>query len=174
MARYRSALYAVLVNEPLAFLLTFRTYGTWLHGDDRGSVDALHNEYGSPLLPRDARRKEWEATQLKATPMVFDDAMKAVVEAAIADHCRYRKWDIVELAVRSNHVHLVIAYAGLRPEAMMGQLKARATRWLRERGLVDVNQPVWVDGPGSRRYLWNERDIVDAAAYVREAQDIPH
>src|SRR2546428_5625205 len=24
---------------PLAFLITFRCYGTWLHGDDRGSVN---------------------------------------------------------------------------------------------------------------------------------------
>jgi len=24
---------------PLAYLITFRSYGTWLHGDERGSVD---------------------------------------------------------------------------------------------------------------------------------------
>ena len=35
----------------VAFLIRFRTYGTWLHGDARGSVDRLHNRYGSPKLP---------------------------------------------------------------------------------------------------------------------------
>jgi hypothetical protein len=25
---------------PLAYLTTFRCYGTWLHGDDRGSVES--------------------------------------------------------------------------------------------------------------------------------------
>ena len=28
---------------PLAHLSTFRSYGTWLHGDKRGSVDRSHN-----------------------------------------------------------------------------------------------------------------------------------
>jgi hypothetical protein len=27
----------VVQTSPIAFLLTFRTYGTWLHGDPRGS-----------------------------------------------------------------------------------------------------------------------------------------
>jgi len=33
---------------PLAYLITFRCYGTWLHGDERGSVDRFHNQYQSP------------------------------------------------------------------------------------------------------------------------------
>jgi hypothetical protein len=32
---------------PLAYLITFRCYGTWLHGDARGSVDPTHNVYGA-------------------------------------------------------------------------------------------------------------------------------
>jgi hypothetical protein len=35
---------------PLAYLITFRAYGTWLHGDSRGSVDRFHNRYGAPLI----------------------------------------------------------------------------------------------------------------------------
>ena len=39
-----------LVNaEPAGHFLTFRTYGTWLHGDARGSVDRFHNVPGEPL-----------------------------------------------------------------------------------------------------------------------------
>ena len=36
-------------NEfPLAYLLTFRTYGTWHHGDERGSVDRRSfNKFGN-------------------------------------------------------------------------------------------------------------------------------
>ncbi|MGQ0761444.1 MAG: hypothetical protein ACT4OT_05435 [Acidobacteriota bacterium] len=33
---------------PLAYLITFRCYGTWLHGDERGSVDRKQNVYGTP------------------------------------------------------------------------------------------------------------------------------
>jgi hypothetical protein len=38
-------------DNPLAFLITFRSYGTWLHGDERGSVNRFHNQYKSALLP---------------------------------------------------------------------------------------------------------------------------
>jgi hypothetical protein len=31
-------------NLPLAYLITFRCYGTWLHGDERGSVDRFRNQ----------------------------------------------------------------------------------------------------------------------------------
>ena len=36
---------------PLAYLISFRAYGTWLHGDRRGSVDRFHNRYGTPRIP---------------------------------------------------------------------------------------------------------------------------
>jgi hypothetical protein len=39
---------------PLANLITFRCYGTWLHGDQRGSIDRFHNAYKSP--PRSGDR----------------------------------------------------------------------------------------------------------------------
>jgi hypothetical protein len=32
---------------PLAYLISFRAYGTWLHGDRRGSVGHFHNRYGT-------------------------------------------------------------------------------------------------------------------------------
>ncbi len=38
-------------RDPLGYLITFRAYGTWLHGDSRGSVDRFHNRYASPLIP---------------------------------------------------------------------------------------------------------------------------
>jgi hypothetical protein len=38
-------------HTPLAYFIMFRSYGTWLHGDSRGSVDRLHNTYGTPRLP---------------------------------------------------------------------------------------------------------------------------
>jgi hypothetical protein len=33
---------------PLGYLITFRCYGTWLHGDERGSIDRFHNRYSPP------------------------------------------------------------------------------------------------------------------------------
>jgi len=153
--------------------LTFRTYGTWKHGDPRGSVDNEHNVYGTPLLGPDAARAERAGALMCQVPMVLDISMRESVEAAIRDECAHRGWDLIELQVRSNHVHVVVAFAHLSPEKMAQRLKARATRWLRERGHISPDRRVWVEGPGSRRYLWTEQDVVDAALYVREYQDEP-
>src|SRR5690606_34950385 len=95
------------------------------------------------------------------------------VDESIVDTCEYHQWVLVERAVRTNHVHVVVGQHGIPPEFMLQKLKARATRALRERKLIPPNQPVWADRPGSRRYLWNERDVEDAARYVREYQDMP-
>jgi hypothetical protein len=38
------------MSMPIAYLLTWTRYGTWLHGDERGSVDAEHHTPGEPLL----------------------------------------------------------------------------------------------------------------------------
>ncbi|HTK37762.1 MAG TPA: hypothetical protein VL325_04655, partial [Pyrinomonadaceae bacterium] len=44
-------------NEfPLAYLITIRTFGTWFHGDERGSVDRHgKNIYGTPRIAPNTR-----------------------------------------------------------------------------------------------------------------------
>jgi len=42
-------------DTPLAYLITFRAYGTWLHGDARGSIDRFHNRYRSLYIEPDER-----------------------------------------------------------------------------------------------------------------------
>lgn len=161
------------MGDPLAYLLTFRTYGTWLHGDERGAVDDDHNVYGSPFLPIDQERLDYEAGILRQGPLVFTDEMRTVVDDAIVDECSFRGWELMERAVRTNHVHVVVGFAGIAPKRMIQKLKARGTRWLRERGLAAADRMVWADRPGSRRYLWMHEHINAACAYVLEGQNIP-
>jgi len=110
---------------------------------------------------------------MRSTAFGLNPAGRAVVEAAITDHCRYRGWALHALAVRSNHVHVVVGFPGMAPEKIMGQLKAWATRRLREAGHVRPQQPVWVDH-GSTPYLWDRERLEAAVRYVLERQDAPH
>jgi hypothetical protein len=43
---------------PLGYLITIRAYGTWLHGT-AGSVDRFHNKYGTPRLPANEKRRQY-------------------------------------------------------------------------------------------------------------------
>jgi len=58
-------------DTPLAYFLSFRSYGTWLHGDKRGSVDRFHNKYGTPRLPENAKWFNYNLTSLRAAPMIL-------------------------------------------------------------------------------------------------------
>lgn len=83
---------------PLAYLITFRCYGTWLHGDERGSIDRFNNRYDEPpntdWLHHNARR-------LKATPVELDAKQRKSVEEAILETCSTRKWLLRAVNVRT-------------------------------------------------------------------------
>jgi REP element-mobilizing transposase RayT len=160
------------MGEPLAYFFTFRTYGTWLHGDERGSVDEANNVYGTPMLPPNRQRITNERASMAHESLLFDEAMRECVGAAMREECHYRGWDLVQIAVQTNHVHVIVRFVGLKPEKMGGCLKSHSTQMLRRQSLLSAHRPVWVDGPGSRRYLWTEQQIRDAEAYVREGQDV--
>ena len=76
---------------PLAYLITFRCYGTWLHGDERGSVDLCHNVYGTPRLPPNNQRRRYEQGLLALPPVQLNSKQRAVVEKGIRETCRIRK-----------------------------------------------------------------------------------
>jgi REP element-mobilizing transposase RayT len=160
------------MSEPLAYLLTWRTYGTWLHGDSRGSVDWEHNAYGTPMLAPSRGAAGRAQGRMCHSPVLLNATARELVAAVLVDHWRVRGWELHESAVRHNHVHVVVAYAGLKPEPMMSQFKAYGTRALRGAGVTGPGAPVWAEG-GSTRYLWTPEQVNAACAYVREGQQAP-
>jgi hypothetical protein len=57
---------------PLAYFITFRGYGTSLHGDERTSVDHLHHQYGAPRIPTNELWQRYNESQLKREPVILD------------------------------------------------------------------------------------------------------
>lgn len=156
------------MSEPLAYFLTFSTYGTWLHGRDPGSVDRDHNAVGSPLLPADPDRERARRNQLRQPEYVLDDPRRNVVLAAIRDVARHRGWKLWAVHVRSNHVHVVVTAVG-RPEKVMADFKAWASRRLREAFGEDADRDRWTQH-GSTKYLWTDAAIDEKVAYVVDEQ----
>ncbi|HPF38134.1 MAG TPA: transposase [Phycisphaerae bacterium] len=105
---------------------------------------------------------------LQHAPTVLDDRSRFIVRKTILDACSYRKWLLHEINVRSNHVHIVVS-ADAAPERVMNDFKAYATRRLREADAVPPDCRLW-SRHGSTRYLWDERAVARACAYVRDGQ----
>jgi REP element-mobilizing transposase RayT len=156
------------MGDPLAYLITFRTYGTWLHGDPRGSVDDQHNDFGTPVLDPNPSRATAESDNLRHAPIVLTESMRNRTANAIRQLCGERDWTISALNVRSNHVHAVVT-APDSPERVMHAMKSVATRDLRRAGLVDADDRLW-SRHGSTRYLWKPQQVLEACRYVAESQ----
>ena len=157
------------MSAPLAYLITWTTHGTWLHGDERGSADRrTERSPGSPYLPANTARVAFERAELVTGAFTLSNEARAIVDATIREHCELRKWNLHALNVRSNHVHLVVV-APVAPETVMGQCKAWASRRLREAGLVEERTQVWTRH-GSTRYLNTRASVDGAVRYVLDGQ----
>jgi REP element-mobilizing transposase RayT len=84
--------------------------------------------------------------------------------------CAFRSWLLWALAVRSNHIHVVVTAPEYEPALVRDQLKAKATRELRRVFAVWKDRPVWTE-KGDIEYLDSEEEIGQCVAYVVEAQD---
>ena len=160
-------------RPPVAYFITIRSYGTWLAGDERGSVDDDHNARGEPFKRRDDFRRKYQERQLKTLPLKITPAMRTVIEAEIERTCTFRDWDLHAINVRTEHVHLVVT-APIEPEAVMRELKVYATRALRREGLVAKTNPVWASH-GSTVHAFTDADVAAYVAYTLDEQgdDLP-
>ena len=152
-------------NVPLAYLITFTCYGTWLHGDKRGSVDIKHNQFGEAFLEEDPHKEMDEFKRLRHLPVYLSQEQRDCIAQSIAHVCESRSWKLWEVNVRTNHVHVVLSSAEL-PKAVLRALKSRSTIDMKSNGLFD-QEKLWTRG-GSTRYLWKEDALEAACRYVRE------
>ena len=159
---------------PLAYFITFRTHGTWLHGDQRSSVDRHgRNIYDTSRIQLDPIFSVTMDRNMKTDPVVLGGPQRAVVERAIRDVCARRDYRLIAINIRTNHAH-VVASADCSPNKMMSAFKANATRVLREARLFAPDTRVWSRG-GSTRFLWKPHSVESAINYTLYGQgdDLP-
>lgn len=147
---------------PMGYLITFNTYGTWLHGDERGSVDRHGNNIpGTSVIPPNQKLLKLKKTKLKQPPVTLTDAQRKSIKVTIQEVIKHNNWKLHAL---TEHIHIVLT-APKPPDPIMNSLKSWCTRRMRENGLWTSELTPW-SYHGSTRYLWNERDIHDACHYV--------
>ena len=160
-------------DTPLAYFISFRTYGTWLHGDKRGSIDRFHNKYMTPYIAPNETWRSYNEGNLKTEPLILNSHQRRTVKAAIRETCDFRRWWLRAINVRTNHVHSVVT-ANKAPGLVLNAFKANATRALKANRLWVYDHSPWAD-KGSQRRLWNERSVANAIDYVLNGQggDLP-
>ncbi len=161
------------------WLLTWRTYGTWLPGDARGFVSNVrgadghggrHNIPGTecdrdlPGLERYARE------QMKGKPVLFTAEQARLVADDFRSSAEFRGWSHHALAVMANHIHIVIsAPEEVLTDRLLQVFKSYASRMLNQ-AYPRPTSGTWWAASGSRRRLPDERAVAAAIEYVRHQE----
>ena len=149
-------------DGPIAYFITWTTYGTWLPGDEGGSWH--RGRYQSP----NELFREMAAAEMRETAFTLSQEDRAIVQETVTKPCEIRAWKLHTVRARSNHVHIVVTAPGYKPETVGDQFKAWCTRLLKPRH--PGRERFWTKG-GSRRCMNHEDDLEAVITYVNEAQD---
>ena len=153
-----------MYNKPIAYFITFSTYGTWLHGDRRNSV-IVKNKKSQMIDPNNAL-KLYESKQLKHTAVTLNKSQRQIVLDTILRHCKIKNWRLYAVHIRSNHCHIILN-SNDSPDKMMNDLKAWATRKLRQAGYVF--EKVWTKH-GSTIFIFTLEKLKEKVYYVVHEQ----
>ncbi len=165
------------INTPLAYFLTFTCYGTWLHGDERGSVDQDHNIPLMPVLPPDPERHAREWDTLAEPPYHLDEPRRQVTLHALCEIARRKGWVLHAVHVRSNHVHIVVTAEG-PPERVLNDFKTAASRRLNKAfprsRIADAGRVMEVHATCGPRKLSRKRCITFWKGRANRWNDFPN
>jgi REP element-mobilizing transposase RayT len=159
--------------DPIAFLFTWSTYGTWLPGDKRGWV-----EYRKGYrLPDPIRELEAKA-KMTETACRLNTAERNEIHLQVAETCEQRNWTLHAVNCRSNHIHVVTS-ASRKPMFIRHHLKSWCTRRLSDFQKSLVTDPElwrenWWADRGSIRWIFDMDSLEAAILYVRDQQDNPN
>ncbi len=153
---------------PLAYLITWRGYGTLLPGDPDWVTDSM-NVFGDPLPPESKELAVYAQGLLRYPVYRMDKVRRQIVLRATIDVCLDRGWDPLAAHIRRTHGHIVVR-ASCHPDIVQVAIKARASRRLNEEGVDgDRSGKRWAK-QASKKYLWTEERVQAAIDYVLNGQ----
>lgn len=151
--------------------ITFGTYGSRLHGDERPTVDRTHDIYGTPFLEPDPLWNAGERAVMSAPEVRFTREQMEFVETIIPELCVRGGWVHVASAAGPDHVHVLL---NAEPALRGKQVRAVLKRWLtleldRRWSCVKRSDRMswWCEG-GSTKAVKGEGYFANAKRYVEE------
>lgn len=151
-------------GEPLAFHITFGTYGTRLHGGERPTVDRRHNTPGEPFLGLEPPREGWERSQMRSEPVRLTREQQRFAEQEIPALCEQGGWTYHVVGAGPDHVHVLLS-AGAEGKTIRRLLKRWLGQALSQRWPRPSEHPWWAEG-GSVKYVWNPAQFDRVLEYV--------
>ncbi len=133
-------------------MITMTSYGTWLPGDIRGSINKGILLPPRPALERHARRL------LRSPPVVFSDHEQDVLARSLDTTATLYDYPLEAVAIEATHCHVLTHPRDDTVAAMVGRLKT-AMRQSLQRGRI------WTRGYNVRR-CYSEQQVDAMRAYI--------
>ena len=143
------------MSDPIAYHITFGTYGTRLHGDERGTIHRSENKPGDPIIGSDPGWWSQERGILRFEPVVLDRSKMLHAESLATAICDRGGWKCLNCAAGPDHFHLLVRCDKRRAEGEA--IRKWFKRWLGEgmsaRWPLPEGATWWSEG-GSVRWVW--------------------
>ncbi|MGD0785072.1 MAG: transposase [Sedimentisphaerales bacterium] len=142
----------------LGYHITWTTYGTWLQGDGRGYVkDGEILPVNEALLQSNQKLQMQDAVKLSKP-------QREIVREAITKQAEMLKQRIYALAIKSNHIHLVVEYTPQPIEKIVAYYKNAARQALKT---VGCDGKIWTAGY-DKRYCFDKETLERKIRYVQK------
>jgi REP element-mobilizing transposase RayT len=153
-------------NFPLAYHITFGTYGTRLHGSDRPTVDRSQNKFGDPVVGKDAEWETIERSLLKFPARILTIEQRLFVQEIIPSICVRGNWEHITTAAAKDHVHNIIR-ADIEGADIRKWLKRWISQAISEKWPLLPDQVWWAEC-GSVKWIWVNDYYGRAVDYVND------
>jgi len=153
-------------DQPLAYHITFGTYGARLHGDERRTVDRRHNTPGAPVLGASDTRLRFELSRLKQSPVILSAQQRFHIQDFLPVVCTRGGWEYLAGAAQVDHVHVLLR-AAQEGKAVRRWLKVWLGQEMSGRWPLSAGQSWWAEG-GSVKHVWDEAYLARVFDYIQQ------
>jgi REP element-mobilizing transposase RayT len=163
--------------RPLAYHITWGTYGTRLRYGPRPTVSRKQAQLRTPVLVFEPHLWEREKENLKYLPVLLTSEQMKFIESIVPALCDRGRWTHRASAAGPDHVHVVLT-SDHDPDIMRRLLK----RWLGQElsrsflRPIDESQLWWAEC-GSIKWIGDDAYLATAIKYVnrqRAVQAVGH
>ena len=170
--------------RPLAYHITFGTYGMRLHGDPRGTVDRSMNKSGDPIIGANPDWELIERSRLKFPSVVLSGEQRRFAELAIPGLCQRGGWQLHVCTAQADHVHVLLT-TDRDGKAVRRWLKTWLSQALSAQFSVDLSEPPaeravrrhsrrlgpdphlpWWSKGGSVKWVWDQPYFENVYEYI--------
>ncbi|MCC6580982.1 MAG: hypothetical protein IT440_11125 [Phycisphaeraceae bacterium] len=151
-------------DRPLAYHITFGTYGARLHGDPRGTVIRELNRITDPIIGNDPRWRQKEIERLKFPSVELTLDMRKKIESLGPAVCSRGGWTFHNIAAGRDHVHLLLS-ADAEGNAVRRWAKTWLGQELSRTWPLQDGATWWAEG-GSVKWIWDQRYLEQAFVYI--------